>query len=86
MTGVGVGPVLLVGTRKGAFIVSADATRDAWTVSDPMFLGHIAYHLLLDPRDRRHLVLAAGTGHLGPTVFHSDDLGNLDRGHPAAGI
>jgi photosystem II stability/assembly factor-like uncharacterized protein len=69
------GPVLLVGTRKGAFVASSDPRRGSWTVSEPMFLGHIAQHLVLDPRDRQRLVLAAGTGHLGPTIFHSDDLG-----------
>jgi photosystem II stability/assembly factor-like uncharacterized protein len=40
-----------------------------------MFLGHICHHLVLDPRDRRTLLLAAKTGHLGPTVFRSSDLG-----------
>lgn len=69
------GPVLLVGTRKGVFVVSGDAPRTSWTVSEPMFLGHIAQHVVLDPRNRTRLVLAAATGHLGPTVFHSDDLG-----------
>ncbi len=69
------GPVLLVGTRKGVFTVAGDAARDSWRVSDPMFLGHIANHAVLDPRDRRRMVLGASTGHLGPTLFHSDDLG-----------
>ena len=40
-----------------------------------MFLGHIVQHLALDPRDRTTLVLATRTGHLGPTVFRSTDLG-----------
>ena len=69
------GPVLLVGTRKGVFIASSDAARRAWTISAPMFLGHIANHVVLDPRNRTRMVLGASTGHLGPTVFHSDDLG-----------
>lgn len=69
------GPVLLVGTRKGVFIVTGDTERRNWTLSAPMFLGHIAQHLLLDPRDGKRMVLGASTGHLGPTVFHSDDLG-----------
>jgi photosystem II stability/assembly factor-like uncharacterized protein len=69
------GAVLLVGTRKGVFTVAADESREKWTVSDPMFLGHIAQHVVLDPRDGRRMVLATKTGHLGPTVFHSDDLG-----------
>ena len=46
-------PTLLVGTRKGVFLVSGDAARDSWTTSAPMFLGHIAQHVVLDPRDRR---------------------------------
>jgi photosystem II stability/assembly factor-like uncharacterized protein len=40
-----------------------------------MFLGHIAQHMVLDPRDRTTLLLAMRTGHLGPTVFRSKDLG-----------
>ena len=67
--------VLLVGTRKGVFTVTGDESREKWSVSDPMFLGHIAQHVVLDPRNGRRMVLATRTGHLGPTVFHSDDLG-----------
>ncbi len=69
------GPVLLVGTRKGAWIVAGDEQRSHWAVAGPLFLGHIAQHMVLDPRDRTTLLLAAGTGHLGPTVFRSEDLG-----------
>jgi len=69
------GPVLLVGTRKGAWMLSADATRTSWQVSGPMFLGHIVQHMVLDPRDRTTILLAMRTGHLGPTVFRSTDLG-----------
>ncbi len=66
--------VLLVGTRKGAFVATS-TDRGTWSVSEPMFLGHICQHLVLDPRDGRTLLLAASTGHLGPTVFRSTDLG-----------
>jgi photosystem II stability/assembly factor-like uncharacterized protein len=69
------GTTLLIGTRKGAFILRGDETRGAWALSEPMFLGHIVQHAVLDPRDHTRLVLAAGTGHLGPTVFYSDDAG-----------
>jgi len=72
---VSAGPVLLVGTRKGAWIVAGDAGRGSWTVAGPMFLGHIAQHMVLDPRDRTTLLLAMRTGHLGPTVFRSTDMG-----------
>jgi hypothetical protein len=44
-------------------------------LSEPMFLGHIVHHLVLDPRDRRTLLAAAKPGHLGPTVFRSVDRG-----------
>jgi photosystem II stability/assembly factor-like uncharacterized protein len=67
--------VLLVGTRKGVFTLTADAHRSAWEVSEPMFLGHIAQHVVLDPRNGTRMVMAARAGHLGPTVFFSDDLG-----------
>jgi hypothetical protein len=40
-----------------------------------MFLGHIIQHLVLDPRPGGSLLAACRTGHLGPTVFRSSDLG-----------
>jgi photosystem II stability/assembly factor-like uncharacterized protein len=72
---LGDGPVLLVGTRKGVWLLSADGARKAWTASGPMFLGHIAQHVAFDPRDRTTMLLATRTGHLGPTVLRSTDLG-----------
>ena len=66
---------LLIGTRKGAFVLRGDRTRRTWKLSAPMFLGHIVHHVVLDPRDRRTMLMAASTGHLGPTVFRSTDLG-----------
>lgn len=69
------GRALLVGTRKGAWLLHADAARQAWTVPEPLYLGHIVQHVVLDPRDRRTMLIAAGTGHLGPTVFRSTDCG-----------
>ena len=69
------GPALLVGTRKGGFALQADADRRGWEISGPIFLGHIVHHALIDPRDAHTLLVAARTGHLGPTVFRSTDLG-----------
>jgi len=70
------GPVaLLIGTRKGAFMLRGDRARRTWKLSAPMFLGHIVHHMVLDPRNRRTLLMAASTGHLGPTIFRSIDLG-----------
>jgi photosystem II stability/assembly factor-like uncharacterized protein len=67
--------VLLVATRKGAFLLKSDGSRRTWKTTGPIFLGHVVHHLVMDPRDRRTLVMAARTGHLGPTVFRSTDLG-----------
>ena len=67
--------VLLVATRKGAWLFHSDRKRKTWTANGPHFLGHIVSHLQLDPRDGRTLLAAAKTGHLGPTVFRSTNLG-----------
>ncbi len=67
--------LVLVATRKGAWLYHGDAARSRWRADGPHFLGHIVNHLVLDPRDGRTLLAAAKTGHLGPTVFRSTDLG-----------
>ncbi len=67
--------LLLVATRKGAWLFRADGARRVFRSDGPHFLGHIIHHLVLDPRDGRTLLAAAKTGHLGPTVFRSADLG-----------
>jgi photosystem II stability/assembly factor-like uncharacterized protein len=66
---------LLIGTRKGAWIYRSDPERRTWKVQGPIFLGCIVSHLVLDPRDGRTLLMAAATGHLGPTIFRSTDDG-----------
>jgi len=67
--------VVLVATRKGAWLYHGDAARKNWRADGPHFLGHVISHMVLDPRDRRTLLAAAKTGHLGPTVFRSTDMG-----------
>ncbi|MGA7595415.1 MAG: glycosyl hydrolase [Gallionella sp.] len=67
--------VILVATRKGAWLFHGDAKRETWRTDGPHFLGHIISHLVLDPRDGRTLLAAAKTGHLGPTIFRSTDFG-----------
>jgi photosystem II stability/assembly factor-like uncharacterized protein len=67
--------VLLVATRKGAWLFHGDAARENWRCDGPHFLGQIVNHLVLDPRDRRTLVATTSTGHLGPTIHRSTDLG-----------
>lgn len=67
--------MLLIGTRKGAFFLRSDRSRRAWKISGPFLLGNTVHHIVFDPRDRRTILLAARTGHLGPTVFRSSDFG-----------
>lgn len=66
---------LLIGTRKGAFVLSCSGARQNWRLSAPLYLGHIVYHTILDPRDQKTILMAAKTGHLGPTIFRSRDRG-----------
>ncbi len=70
---------LWIGTRKGAFVLRPDARRRAWKLSGPQFLGHIIHHVVQDPREPRVLLMAAKTGHLGPTVYRSSDRGRTWR-------
>jgi photosystem II stability/assembly factor-like uncharacterized protein len=67
--------MLLVGTRKGAWFLTPDGERQKWTVSGPEWLGQVIQHAVADPRDRRTVLIASKTGHLGPTIFRSDDSG-----------
>jgi hypothetical protein len=69
------GVILFIGTRKGAFVYRSDRTRRQWSVEGPHFLGNIVNHVVMDPRDGRTLLMAAKTGHLGPTVFRSQNAG-----------
>ena len=66
---------IFVSTKKGAFILTADHNRKKWSVSQPILLGNLVHHMLLDPRDGKTILMAARTGHLGPTIFRSSDRG-----------
>ena len=67
--------LLMIATRKGAWLYHGDPARRTWRVDGPHFLGHVISHVVLDPRDRRTLLAAAKTGHIGPTIFRSTDRG-----------
>ena len=67
--------LVMVATRKGVWLYHGDAARKTWRAEGPHFLGHVISHVVLDARDGRTLLAAAKTGHLGPTVFRSTDLG-----------
>jgi hypothetical protein len=49
--------------------------RQGAQADGPHLFGQIVHHLVLDPRDGKTLLAAASTGHLGPTIFRSTDLG-----------
>lgn len=66
---------VLVGTRKGLFRLVSDEARRDWRVEGPDFLGQVVNHARVDPRDGRSAVAAVRAGHLGPTVYRSEDRG-----------
>jgi len=68
---------LLVGTRKGAFIYTADDRRLSWDVAGPMMGGWSIYHMSSDARDGKPRVYAAANHAVwGPAVAKSDDGGH----------
>ena len=69
------GVMVMVATRKGAWLLQADSSRKSWRTEGPFFLGQIVNHMVLDPRDGKTMLAAASTGHLGPTMFRSTDRG-----------
>ncbi|MDQ6649463.1 MAG: exo-alpha-sialidase [Actinomycetota bacterium] len=66
---------VLVGTRKGAFVLSADGTRRDWRVDGPHFGGWEIYHLKGSPADPNRLYASQSTGWFGQLVQRSDDGG-----------
>ena len=66
---------LYICTKKGLWTLTSGADRVGFELEGPQFLGHIVNHAVLDPRDGRTLLVAARTGHLGPTIFRSSDRG-----------
>ena len=66
---------LLVGTKKGAWFLFGDAERRRFRIDGPHFLGSLVNHVVLDPRDRRTLLLASRKGRRGPTLHRSSDFG-----------
>jgi len=66
---------VLVGTRKGAFVLTADGARTDWTVSGPLFGGWGVYHLKGSPADPDRLYASQSTSWFGQLVQRSDDGG-----------
>jgi len=66
---------LLVGTRKGAFILTADAARKNWQIAGPHFPGWEIYHLKGSPADPNRLYASQSSGWFGQIMQRSDDGG-----------
>lgn len=68
--------VLLVGTMKGAFVLTSNADRREWRTEGPYFRGETVYSLAFDQRGGRNRILAGTQSwHWGSVVRTSDDLG-----------
>jgi photosystem II stability/assembly factor-like uncharacterized protein len=66
---------LLVGTRKGAFILTADGVRREWEVNGPLFGGWEMYHLNASPAEPDRIWASQTSGWFGQIVQRSDDGG-----------
>jgi photosystem II stability/assembly factor-like uncharacterized protein len=66
---------VLVGTHKGAFILSADGKREKWDVSGPHFAGFELYHLKGSPADPNRIYASQTSGWFGQLIQRSDDGG-----------
>jgi photosystem II stability/assembly factor-like uncharacterized protein len=66
---------VLVGTRKGAFVLSSDASRKSWKVDGPHFAGWEIYHLKSSPADPDRLYASQSSGWFGQVLQRSDDGG-----------
>ncbi len=81
---------VLVGTRKGGFVLSSDGKRDKWDVSGPHFAGWEIYHMKGSPVDPNRIYASQTSGWFGQIIQRSDDGGKnwhqpgTPAGQPAA--
>jgi len=66
---------VLVGTRKGAFVLMSDGKRENWEVSGPHFAGWEMYHVKGSPADPNRLYASQSSGWFGQIIQRSDDGG-----------
>jgi hypothetical protein len=82
---------VLVGTRKGAFILTSDGKREEWEVSGPHFAGWEMYHLKGSPADPNRVYASQTSSWFGQIIQRSDDGGKtwfqpgLAPGEPTTG-
>jgi photosystem II stability/assembly factor-like uncharacterized protein len=66
---------VLVGTRKGAFILESDGKRENWEVSGPHFTGWEIYHMKGSPADPNRLYASQSSAWFGQVIQRSNDGG-----------
>ncbi len=66
---------VLVGTHKGAFILSSDGRRKNWEISGPFFAGWEIYHMKGSPVDPNRIFVSQTSGWFGQIIQRSDDGG-----------
>jgi hypothetical protein len=66
---------VLVGTRKGAFVLTADGRRKTWNVSGPHFAGWEVFHVKGSPADPNRLYASQTSAWFGQIIQRSDDGG-----------
>ena len=66
---------LLIGTKKGAFILTSDGARKRWDVQGPHFGGWELYHLKGSPADPNRLYASQTSSWFGQVIQRSDDGG-----------
>jgi photosystem II stability/assembly factor-like uncharacterized protein len=64
---------VLVGTRKGAFVLTSDGKRQNWKVEGPHFAGWEIYHMKGSPADPDRLYASQTSGWFGQLVQRSND-------------
>src|SRR5436309_12750401 len=66
---------VLVGTRKGAFVLTSDGTRKDWEVSGPFFAGWEIYHVKGSPVNPERIYASQSSSWFGQVIQRSDDGG-----------
>jgi hypothetical protein len=67
---------ILLGTRKGAFILQSDSRRSKWKMKGPFLENSPVFHMAFDKRDGKTIYAAVNSGHFGPTIQRTK---NFDR-------
>src|SRR3954451_17067261 len=66
---------VLIGTKKGAFVATADGNRQKWEISGPLFGGGEDYHMKASPVDPDRIYASQTSGWVGQIIQRSDDGG-----------